>query len=256
MSTGPVTGSRSATSHAVDRSPRLWRPGRAASPGSGPTPQPLPASTPPGGPAVPQGIPAPPRLRRRPLYLVAGLLTIALGATLAAWLFTLVGTTRPVLAVRSSVDRGEVITAENLMTVDLTPDPGLQPVPADQLTVVIGQRAIVDLPAGGLVVAGSFARTALPAGGQSLVGIWLTQGQMPGEPLRGGDRVRIVATPRQQENAPKDPPASVPAAVVSTRTSTDGHTLVTVSVPAAIAPQLSAMVATARIGLVLDSAAR
>jgi hypothetical protein len=65
-----------------------------------------------------------------------------------------------------------------------------------------------------------------------------------------------VATPRQQENAPKEAPASVPATVVSTRTSTDGHTLVTVSLPSAVAPQLTAMVATARIGLVLDSAAR
>ena len=51
-------------------------------------------------------------------------------------------------------------------------------------------------------------------------------------------------------------PASVPATVVSTHTSTDGHILVTVSVPSAVAPQLTAMVATARIGLVLDSAAR
>ncbi len=188
--------------------------------------------------------------------MVSGLLAVTFGAVLAAWLFTAVGNTRPVLAVRTAVDRGEVITAAHLMTVNLTPDPALRPIPADQLSAVVGQRATADLPAGGLVVQGAFSRTPLPVSGQSLVGIWLTQGQMPGEPLRSGDRVRVVATPRQQENAPKEAPASVPATVVSTHTSTDGHILVTVSVPSAVAPQLTAMVATARIGLVLDSAAR
>ena len=36
----------------------------------------------------------------------------------------------------------------------------------------------------------------------------------------------------------------------------DGHSLVTVSVPTQVAPQVSALVATGRIALVLDSAAR
>lgn len=201
-------------------------------------------------------LPPPPRLRRRPLFLVAGLAAVATGAVLAAWLVTSVGHTRPVLAMRTAVDRGEVITAANLMTVDLTLDPALEPVTADRLPMVVGQRARVDLPAGGLLVAGSYEAAPLPGPGLSLVGVWLAGGQLPGQELRSGDPVRIVATPRAQENLPKGAPVSLTATVVATSGSPDGHVLVTVSVPAATAPQLAALVATARIGLVLDSAAR
>jgi hypothetical protein len=206
-------------------------------------------------PAAGPGLVAPPRLRRRPVYLAGGLLAVALGALLAAWLFTTAGNTRPVVAVRDSVYRGEVITAADLMTVNLAPDPALRTVAASGITAVVGQRATVDLPAGALLVAGSYARSPVPVNGQSLVGIWLTQGQLPGTTLHAGDRVRVVATPRQQENPPARAPDAVPATVTATTSAADGHLLVTVSVPAAIAPQLGAMVATGRIALVVDSAA-
>ena len=199
---------------------------------------------------------APPSLRRRPVYLVAGLLALAVGALLAAWLFARLGNAHPVLAVRDGVARGEVIAAADLMTVSINADPALRVVPAAQRENVIGQRATSDLPAGGLVVAGSFATTTVPAVGQSLVGVWLTAGQLPGIELRPGDRVRAVTTPRAQDDAPTTTPAALPAVVVATEASPDGHTLVTVSVPEASAARLSAMVATARIALVVDSAAR
>lgn len=209
-----------------------------------------------GGGARQAGLTAPPRLRRRPVFLVVGVLAVALGALITSWLVTRVGHAQPVVAVREAVDRGEVITEQNLMTVSISVDPALKVIAAAQLPSVVGQRATVDLPAGGLVVQGSFDAQPLPVAGQSLVGVWLAPGQLPGQPLRSGDRVRVVATPRQQESLPDQAPTVLAATVVSTSVSPDGHSLVTVSVPTPVAPQLSALVATGRIALVLDSAAR
>ncbi len=190
------------------------------------------------------------------MFLVIGVLAVALGALITTWLVTRVGHTQPVVAVREAVDRGEVITEQNLMTVNISVDPALKVIAAGQLPSVVGQRATVDLPAGGLVVQGSFDAQPLPVAGQSLVGVWLSPGQLPGQPLRSGDRVRVVATPRQQEPLPDQAPTVLAATVVSTSVSPDGHSLVTVSVPTQVAPQVSALVATGRIALVLDSAAR
>ncbi len=198
----------------------------------------------------------PPVLRRRPVYLVGGLLAVALGAVLAGWLFSRSGSTQLVLGVREPVARGEVIEVADLLAVDVIPDPALRPVPWTERQQVLGQRATVDLAAGGLLVEGSYSAEALPAPGQSLVGVWLTPGQLPGTALRPGDPVRVVATPRAQDDLPAARPKATQAVVVSVDPATDGHTLVTVSVPAAGAAQLSALAATGRVALVADSMAR
>ncbi len=242
----PGSEARRPASHTVPQPPGRRGILSGTGPGTGPGTSEAPGLTP------------PPRLRRRPLFLALGVLAVTLGALLTTWLVTTVGHTQAVLAVRESVDRGEVITERELMTVSITVDPVLRAIPADRITSVVGQRAVTDLPAGGLVVADSFATAPLPVAGQSLVGVWLAGGQFPGQPLRSGDRVRVVGTPPERASA-TDTDAQPPvlaATVVSSSQAPDGHTLVTVSVPAAVAPDLSAMVATGRIALVLDSSAR
>ena len=82
------------------------------------------------------------------------------------------------------------------MTVQVSADPALAPVPASQADS--GGR-----PAGrdrhgrrhpGDPRAGQRPRSFPPAG-MSIVGVGLPSAQMPGEPLLAGDRVRVVATP-------------------------------------------------------------
>lgn len=207
-------------------------------------------------PVRPEPLAPPPVLRRRPVHLVAGLLAMALGAVFTAWLFVNVGNTRSVLALRQDVARGEAITAEDLMAVDLSPDPALRVVPADQRQQVVGRRAAIDLAAGGLLVDTAVTTDLLPAQGQALVGLWLTPGQLPGTALHPGDAVRVVNTPRAQDDAPTGRPRTTAATVVATETSPDGHVLVTVTVPTGAAAPLSALAATGRIAVVVDSAAR
>ncbi|WP_161965219.1 hypothetical protein [Ornithinimicrobium cerasi] len=87
------------------------------------------------------GVAAPPKLRRRPLLALAGLGLVVMGALLAVWVFLSNTDATSAVAVRDTVMRGETITVADLMTVQVTPDPALQLVPAGDLDSFVGQRA-------------------------------------------------------------------------------------------------------------------
>jgi hypothetical protein len=200
-------------------------------------------------------LPTPPRLRRRPILIALSLVFVAVGALLAAYLVTALADTQPVVAVRADVARGQVIERSDLLVVDISPDPALKTVPGDQLESLVGKFARVDLAAGGLVTSSAVTDQNLPAAGESLVGISLTPAQLPAHPLSPGDNVRIVTTPRQQDDPPTKAPTSVTATVVGTRPVGDqGQVVVNVTVPQSAAAQLAAVAATGRIALILDRA--
>lgn len=194
-----------------------------------------------------------PKLRRRPLLIAAALVLVTVGALTAAWLTTVVGHTSSVLALRDTVHRGDQITRQDLMTVNISPDPALKTVPAGDVDAIVGQYATTDLPAGGILPAGAYAATnALPAG-QTLVGVSLAPGQAPSQNLTAGDRVKIVVTPRAQDDPPTSAPATIDAIVVSSRPVGDqGQVILDVSVPEAQAALLAATAATGRVAIVLD----
>lgn len=207
------------------------------------------------GAAPAEAIATPPRLRRRPALVAMAVILVAVGALLAAWLATSIGNTRSVVAVRTDIARGHMIAREDLLVVDITPDPALKTVPASRIDTIIGRYARFDMAAGGLVTSTAVTDKTVPVAGQSLVGLSLTPAQLPARPLQPGDTVRIVTTPRQQDDPPTTPPASVPATVVDTHPVGDqGQVVVDVTVPKANAAELAATAATGRIALVLDSA--
>jgi hypothetical protein len=206
---------------------------------------------------VRETIAPPPKLRRRPLLVVASVAAVCLGALLAVWAYTSTSTAREVVAVRSSVHRGEVITREDLVTVRVGVDPALRPIPAAQLDSVVGQRAAMDMAAGGLVTADDVAPVVLPAQNMSVVGVALPASLLPGEPLRAGDQVRVVATPGQQGEVIPGKQRFIVAAVVGVYPHTDnGLTIVSVQVPYDQAAELAARAATGKVALVLDSSER
>jgi hypothetical protein len=137
-------------------------------------------------------------LRRRPVLVVASVAAICLGALVAVCAYTSLSTASEVVAMRSTVQRGELISREDLIAVRVGVDPALNPIPADQLDSIAGQRAAMDLAAGGLVTKDSVTPTVIPARDMSVVGVALPASLMPGEPLQAGDEVRVVATPGQQ----------------------------------------------------------
>src|SRR5215217_7749272 len=194
----------------------------------------------------------PPKLRRRPILVVASVAAICLGALLAVWAYTSLSTAREVVAMRSSVQRGQVISRDDLIAVRVGVDPALKPIPAAKLESVAGQRAAMDLAAGGLVTSDGIAATVIPARDMSIVGVAL-----PGEPLQAGDEVRVVATPGQQGDVTNKNQRSIAASVVGVHPDSDnGQTVVSVQVPYDQAAELAARAATGKVALVLDSRER
>jgi hypothetical protein len=200
---------------------------------------------------------APPRIRRRPGLLAIGVALIALASLAAAYLTQVVGSTVPVVAIAQNMRAGEVLDRTDLRIANINADPALHPIGASQLNALIGKRAAVDLSAGSLLTDAAVTDRVLPGAGRSLVGIALTAAQLPAEPLRAGDRVRIVDTPGAQGGPPSATPATIAAEVVSTVGPNDtGMTIVNVTVDAGRAADLAARVATGRVALVLDSRER
>ena len=146
----------------------------------------------------------PPKLRRRPALVVAAVVVTALGCLLGAWAWSATTDTQEVLAARDTIHRGDVIEAEDIQRIRISGDPALSPLPASAYDDVVGQRAALDIAAGGLLTSESTADEPLPPQGQSIVGISLTPAQVPAMPLYGGDKVRIIVTPGDNGDAPAE----------------------------------------------------
>ena len=200
---------------------------------------------------------AAPKLRRRPALVAASIVAISAGALLAAFAWTATSTTQSVLAVRSAVERGAVIAQDDVMTVQVSADPALAPVPASQASAVVGQRAATDMAAGTLLTREQVSDKVLPAAGMSIVGVGLPSAQLPGEPLLVGDRVRVVATPGASGEVTAGEPVTIAAMVVGVRVNDEiGQSVVSVQVPQGEAAGLAARAATGNVALVLDSRER
>lgn len=209
--------------------------------------------------AMPQDpLPAPPpRLRRRPGLVAAAVVAICLGALLGAWAWTATTNTQEVLAARHTIERGSVITAEDLQRVRINADPALAPVPVSAYADIVGKRAALDIAAGTLLTQESTAAEALPPEGMSIVGVALAPAQAPGVALRNGDRVRIVVTPGEGADPPSGSPSFNEAVVVGSGVDeATGLLVVDLMVPHPDAAVLAARVATGRVALVLDSGVR
>jgi hypothetical protein len=127
---------------------------------------------------------------------------VALGALAFLYVSGQLSTAVPVIAVVNDVQRGAVIGEGDVGMASVVPDPALAPVPADRMDEVVGLRAATDLVAGTLLTDSSVTAGVVPATGEAVVGVPLTPGQMPGEPLLPGDVVLIVGTPGPGDGAP------------------------------------------------------
>lgn len=219
--------------------PAPTRTGQPPQPAAGPDAQILPPS----------------RQKRRPIWLAAAVLLVALGSLGVWFVVSNLRDTVAVVALRNDVPRGATITAQDLTTVDINPEPALRTVPASQLAQVVGKRAAVDLPAGALLPPAAIADTITPPAGQSVVGLALDPGQMPAIELKVGDKVRIISTPKDQDDPPTTTPVvTVTAEVVSSTPLTDtSKTRVDVLVSEQDAARVAAISATNRVALILDN---
>jgi len=206
-------------------------------------------------PVAPMG-----RLRRRPAMVFVFAALLLLGAVMGVVVLTGVTSSTEVVAVRSGVERGRVITEADLMVVRISVDPELSVVPAARLPELVGKRAAADLTAGTLIAAGQVTDQAIPATGTSVVGLALSPGLLPAEPLHAGDRVRVISTDAEVPSGATPAPAIAPvdATVLSVSgAGSDGQSIVVdVVVTATNAPAVAKAAANGKVALVLDSRER
>ena len=199
----------------------------------------------------------PPKLRRRPALIAASIAAICVGALASLWAYNSNSNVQEVLAVRHTVERGHAIEQGDLMTVRISVDPALSPLSAGEAGQVVGRRAALDMPAGGVVTAEQVASQPIPAKGDSVVGISLSSAMIPANQLKVGDPVRVVTTPGQQGDSTAGDPEAIDAVVVGVSTDVaTGNTIVNVQVPYASAPTVASRAATGKVALVLDSRER
>lgn len=203
--------------------------------------------------------PAPPRLpgRRNPRWIALGIVAICLGGLLAYAVYARVSTETRVLALASTVYRGEVVEAGDLTTVVLHGDPPGPTVAAAEQGQVVGKRAVFDLPAGALVAPGSLTGATVPDNGRSVVGLRLASGRAPASLLVPAAPVRIVALPAPASGTgSKDSLVGKTYAgrVIGASPGADAtSTLVDVEVDADQAPTIASLGAQDRIALVRDA---
>lgn len=199
-------------------------------------------------------VPETTKLQRRPSAVVLALVLVCLGGLTGLWLWTSSSAATEVVAVRSPVERGQLIVPEDLTTVRVTLDPALRTVPASGLESLVGKRAVTDLAAGPLVAPEQVSDAVVPGAGMAVVAVPIAPGLIPSEPLKAGDTVRLVQAPAQGVEV-TGAPAEITGTVLNV-TPGDTETVVDVLVADNRAGELAARAASGDLALVLASRER
>lgn len=127
--------------------------------------------------------------------MLVGTFLVALFALAGAWFYSTSTQSTSYLAIRQDVQRGAVITNEDLSVFQITTDAPLVGTSNLALSSVVGKVALVDMKVGTLITENHLADKAQIPRGQGIVGLDLAPGEFPTFSLRPGDRVRVVIMP-------------------------------------------------------------
>jgi hypothetical protein len=132
--------------------------------------------------------------RRRPSWMLGGVVLVGLAALLGAYVFASVTDTLQVTVAANDLVPGEVIDAGDLRVVEMGRTGDLRAILADQQDLIIGQSPRALIPAGTLLNTGLFvAVDDLIPPGQVVVGGSFGAGEVPTPNLAPGDRVSLLA---------------------------------------------------------------
>lgn len=133
--------------------------------------------------------------RSRVPEIALGVLVLVVSALAALWLFQSSSDRTGVLALAGPVERGEVVTAEDLVTVEIAADEAIAVTRPGDVAGVVGRVALVDLPAGSLITSSQVASADEVEVGEGVVGLRLEAGQVPALRLTPGTTVSVLLTP-------------------------------------------------------------
>jgi hypothetical protein len=225
----------------VDRPRTRWPPRRVVSAGE-----------------QPKSTPAPPMPgRRNPKWIALGVVALCLGALLSYVIYARVAHQAEVVAIASTVHRGETVKQSDLTTVNLSSEAGVKVVLASELSGLVGRKAVYDLVAGSLLPVGAVADVVEPQTGHAVVGIRLVSGRAPSGLLPAGSPLRLIALPPSGAD-PGFNDQYVGRTIISRQISqvdgADGASVVlNVDVPADQAPVVALLAAQERLAVVRDA---
>jgi hypothetical protein len=212
-------------------------------------------------PAVPPGqLRGLPRKRRPGMIALAAAL-IGAGILASAALYHREDRQVPVLMVTASVPVGSVITSADVGTTTVAGGPGLQTIPARQLSQVIGLVAATSLRPGTLLAPSELTSKLPPGPGQDLVPVAVKPSGLPASGLAPGDQVLVVATPTAAGSSGSGAapvltsPVAAVVEAVNTVTDQDGFDVVDLLVASSNGPPVAEQAATGQIALVITSRA-
>lgn len=111
-----------------------------------------------------------------------------------------------VLVVSRDIAQGQHIASQDLTTKQVNTDSGIASIATEDKGTVLGQVAAVPIPGGTVLNPEAITSSVIPAKGLALVGVTVSYAKLPAEPLRAGDMIRIVDTPRDQDDSPVQGP--------------------------------------------------
>ncbi len=202
------------------------------------------------------GIPNAQARRPRLSWIAVGLVLVLVAAMLGAITIARVAAREPVLALAMPIARGEVLTDDHLAVVQVATDDQISTVPADLRQDLVGLVAQGDLAPGTLLARDQLAEGPSLPDGWSVVGLALNPGEYPTSALAAGDRVEVVRTP--DPTGVRGDPSTVEVIAsdaevfaVELLSESARSLMVSLAVPADVAPIVAAAAAEGRIRLVL-----
>lgn len=212
-------------------------------------------SGPPAGGFVPDGYPPPQRLRgapvaspigerlprmrrpRRPALAAGGVMLVLLCGVTSAALATAGEHQVRVLTLAHDVHAGQILSADDLTTADISGS-GVQALSAAGLNNVVGQTVTATLPAGTLLNPSMLSTAPLPSEGLQLLAVAVKPGGVPQQAVPGRD-VSLIRVPNATAGDAKGAVATVlvaKARLVSTsKDEASGLQILSVEVPQAAA---------------------
>ncbi|MFY1635477.1 SAF domain-containing protein [Solwaraspora sp. WMMB335] len=191
--------------------------------------------------------------RMRPGLLGLAVLLIALGGLGSAFAVTSVRATGSYLAVARDVPVGTVLSADDLVTVQVAGGQGIQPVPASQRDQVIGLRAAVALVPGSLLTPAHLTNEPMIGADQQQIALGLRAEQVPARQLHPGDKLLLVGTP--DRDARDAAVTRFDATVIDVTVSERGSFILYLALAVRDVPPVVVLAAENRIAVVLTSAA-
>lgn len=196
--------------------------------------------------------------RRRPGMIALAVALVGLGVLASAAVYGATSLRVPVIVLTANVPVGTVITASDLGTASVSVGPGVQVIPARQMSQVVGQVAGTSLHAGMLLTASELTTVRPPGPGEVLIALPIKPSFIPASGLGTGDRVLIEATPGAQGQsgsssgaAPLSSPVAGVVEAVNLAADSDGFDVVDVLVARGSGDAVAAQASTGQIALIV-----